>query len=150
MHPHIDDVQNIAGEGVVIQRAIPGMRELAIHVIADQGELVEMVVFEHDFSSVTQDPLYIRGEDVHNKIVSKINNFSHYEDIKHLISKMGYHGVGCFDGKIHDGEIYLFEMNTHIGGSMFFYNHHHGMLEPFLSRLQRQYTSTLSSSVVSD
>ncbi|MEC7030074.1 MAG: hypothetical protein VXW87_00175 [Pseudomonadota bacterium] len=149
IHHHIDDVQHVEGEGVVIQRAIPGLRELAIHVIADQGELVEMIVFEHDFSSVTQDPLYIRGEGVHNKIVRQINCFSHYREIKEIISKMGYHGVGCFDGKIHDGKMYLFEMNTHIGGSMFFYNHHHGMLAPFLSRLQHQYANTLRRSDVS-
>lgn len=140
LYENYEDACKHAVDGDVVQRAVPGWSELAIHVVARHGKLKDIIVFEHNFSSVTDNKIFIRGHNLRNKDI-KIHDFKFTKDIQHILQKMAFDGVACFDGKIENNQLFLFEMNTRIGGSMFFYNHMHHKLKPFLSSIKQAFAA---------
>lgn len=123
----------------IIQRAIPGAKELAIHFVAVEGEIKKLVIFEHDFSSLIETDYYIRGDGLHNKEINIIESSVFEDDIRAVIQKTGFYGIGCLDAKVFEDKLYILEMNTHLGVSMVFYDHIHQQLFPFLLEAKAHY-----------
>lgn len=95
------------------QTAIPGPLEYTTHYIALDGQ----VRFELTLVSDMATPLAVRGKTQQPVSVRQVPT-PRPDILERVLARMTYTGTGCFNYKIHQGRLYLFEMNPRFGATL--------------------------------
>lgn len=118
----------------IAQEYIPSNKEYAFHFIAIAGRIVKHVCYLHSFEYMTSSKPYVKGSGFFNKIAKHHQlEHKHYKILERLITCSKYTGNGCIDFKLHLDNIYIFEFNTRMGGSLFFLNQQLGDAGDFVA-----------------
>ncbi|SMF95333.1 ATP-grasp domain-containing protein [Methylomagnum ishizawai] len=96
------------------QEYIAGGREYATHIIMKDRRIVFFKTIEFEFDT----DVYVKGID---KTPAKARWIDHgkYQGIfEKILGAMDYQGICCFDYKVVNDRLYLFEINPRYGGSL--------------------------------
>jgi carbamoylphosphate synthase large subunit len=115
-------------EPVVLTEYIPGTCEYAFHFLAKQGKVLWSGLVEHDHSESGDWP-YIRGQNGANGISRTCGEIPRSSVLYAIVDALDFTGTGCFDFKVVDGTVKLFELNPRPGYSLAFW------LNPYLNAL---------------
>ena len=107
-------------ERIVLSEYIPGSREYAFHFLAKHGKILWSGVVEHDHSTADDTP-YVRGQNGADGTSKTSGEFSELRVLYEIIEKLGFTGTGCFDFKVLDGTLKIFELNPRPGYSIAFW-----------------------------
>lgn len=119
----------------ICQKYIPGYEEYAHHFIALDGAVVKSITYKHIFSDlVKKGDYYIKGRGLFNHDIQEVTLGDKFINIINLmISKLQFSGAGCIDFKIYEDNIYIFEFNSRMGGSLVYFDHKNKNLDNFFA-----------------
>jgi glutathione synthase/RimK-type ligase-like ATP-grasp enzyme len=107
----------------LIQEYINSPYEYAYHFLAIDGVIKHDVCYQHDFSNMFFDSIYIRGKGCHNSLISRHRlSKLHRQIFLKIASKLNYNGFACIDFKIKNDKLCILEFNSRMGGSLVFYD----------------------------
>jgi hypothetical protein len=104
-------------ESLVFSEFIPGPREFAYHFLAKGGDIVWSGVVEHDHSDNGAAP-YVRGQNGAVGDSSASSTTAELAVLRAVVAQLRFTGTGCFDGKVLDGTVKIFELNPRPGYSI--------------------------------
>ncbi len=123
----------------VCQEYINSPFEYVFHFIAQDGTILKALTYKHIFSELSTDGCYIKGRGFFNKDIQRVDLEGHYYDvISSIIKKCNFTGVGCIDFKISNSKLFIFEFNSRMGGSLFYFDHILHDLDEFIIALSQQ------------
>jgi len=98
----------------VVQKYIFNSKEYAGYFVSYNGKITYSFAFERDFGNGE----YIKLHDpcLHEKMVQVDNDT--IKSLEKFLQPYKYTGASCFDYKIVDGKISVFEVNPRLGGSL--------------------------------
>jgi predicted ATP-grasp superfamily ATP-dependent carboligase len=101
-------------QNYVVQKYIFNSKEYAGYFVSHNGKITYSFAFERDFGNGE----YIKIHDpcLHEKIVQVDNDT--IKSVEKFLRPYKYTGASCFDYKIVDGKISVFEVNPRLGGSL--------------------------------
>lgn len=98
-----------------IQEYLPGKIEYVSHIIAKNGKIVLCITYE----TITNEEYYIKNSNYKCVKINSIKlNKSYINQLENFLIPCAYNGICCFDYKIVDNQIKVFEINPRIGGSL--------------------------------
>lgn len=129
------DLNNLNFENYICQEYVPGKEEYVHHFIAVGGICIWQKTYKHVFAELVKEgDLYLKGKGFFNKKIQTIElENNHKEVIESIILKLGFTGAGCFDFKIYKNRLFLFELNSRMGGSLLYFDEELHDLDDFLS-----------------
>lgn len=96
------------------QAYIAGGREYATHIIMKDRKIVFFKTVEFEFDT----DVYVKGIDKAPVKARRIDHGKYQGIFEKILGAMDYQGICCFDYKVVDDRLYLFEINPRYGGSL--------------------------------
>lgn len=128
----------------ICQEYIEGLAEYAFHFIAVNGAILKAVTYKHIFSELPANDYYIKGRGFFNKQIEKVDLEARYYYVMHsIIQKCSFTGIGCIDFKIANNQLFIFEFNSRMGGSLLYFDHILYDLDDFMNTLSLQLAKPL-------
>ncbi|MCP4002480.1 MAG: hypothetical protein GY727_16385 [Gammaproteobacteria bacterium] len=113
------------------QAYIGGRKEYTTHILIKNKKIIFQKTLEFDFN----DEFYIKGKYYKRMSWKKLETPPFINDFLLILNNLDYEGICCFNYKIHDKQIKLFEINPRYGGS----------LTQFLKELMVAYAESMNS-----
>jgi len=108
---HISEIES---KDYFKQEYIEGQDEYSSHIIFSDKRVVFLKTLKFTFC----DRYFVRGKNF-EPISTEVVDHSHFKGIfEDILNKLGYQGICCFNYKIIDHDLKLFEINPRFGGSM--------------------------------
>jgi hypothetical protein len=110
-------LQDLIGSDAYYRQAyVPGRAEYATHLLVDGTRVTDCGTIRirfHDEGTVFTEGVKPQG-------FTRAGNVAHVKRFAAILVRLGFEGLCCFDYKIVDGRIQLFELNPRFGGSLGF------------------------------
>jgi len=110
----MEHINKIESDEYFIQQYIKGKDEYTAHIIIANKEIVFFKVLKFTF----QDEYFIKGKDFKSTSVEEIEHSQYKSIFGEILSSMNYEGISCFNYKITDEGLSIFEVNPRFGASM--------------------------------
>ena len=96
------------------QQFIEGREEYAAHVVISNNT----IVFFKALRSIFNEKYFVKGKHYKPVSVTEVDHNHLKSTFRDILVSMGYQGVCCFDYKIVNNNLMIFEVNPRYGGSM--------------------------------
>jgi len=110
----INEVNKQEFEQHIVQKYIYDKKEYAGYFVSHEGKIVHSFAFERDFGN--SEYIKVQNKYIEEKIISPDSNI--ITKVENFLKPYKYTGVSCFDYKIVNGELFVFEINPRLGGSL--------------------------------
>ncbi len=108
------NLEKIQSDDYFKQELIPGKNEYASHVIMANKKIVFLKTVKYTF----QENYFVYGK-YHKPTTSKEVDHSHFMQLfEDILIAMDFQGICCFDYKIVNQDLMIFELNPRYGGSL--------------------------------
>lgn len=104
--------EKIADPDYFCQEIVRGTAEYTTHILFKGGKIVRSLSIEYVFPSETP----IKG--VNDSTYLRVCRCPYLREFASILTAIGYDGLCCFNYKIADGRLWIFELNPRFGGSL--------------------------------
>ncbi|WP_426671419.1 ATP-grasp domain-containing protein [Mucilaginibacter sp. McL0603] len=94
------------------QEIVEGKSEYATHILFRDHRIVTTLTIKHTF------PKRLPVNGIDKSVYSTISNCAYLDTFSSVLEAIGFEGLCCFDYKVVDGKLYIFEINPRFGGSL--------------------------------
>lgn len=110
----IEHKDKIESKEYFTQKYIEGKYEYAAHIII----VDKKIVFFKALKSTFHDEYFIKGRDFKPKSIEEIDHEKYKSIFEEILSRMGYEGICCFNYKITEEGLSIFELNPRFGATL--------------------------------
>jgi len=124
-------MNNMESEDFFKQEYIDGQEEYTSHVIVFEKQLVFLKTLKFTF----KDKYFVKGENFKYTSIEEVNHDRFKNIFEDVLVKMNYQGICCFNYKIKNNNLMIFEINPRYGGT----------LTRFINEMLISYTGSLKA-----
>lgn len=106
--------QELLNHVFIKQELISGKYEYATHVLFKNNKIINHVTLKYTHPKSE----YVQGNSVYISKTLHNTNRKHLSEMESILRLIEFEGLCCFDYKISNGQIKLFEINPRFGGSL--------------------------------
>jgi len=110
----IENFDKINSTNYFTQEYIDGSEEYTAHIIFANNRIIYFKVLMFSFS----EKYFIKGKYFSPDTVMVANHSKYKKIFEDILTIMGYQGICCFNYKVSNGTLKIFEINPRFGGSM--------------------------------
>jgi len=109
-----ENIKKINSEKYFTQEYINGKEEYTAHIICVNNKIIYFRVLMFVFSETC----FVKGKYFEPERVVIVNHEKYKKLFEDILFIMDYHGICCFNYKVCDGNVKIFEINPRFGGSL--------------------------------
>ena len=117
MHDEIKNAHKIQSSEYFKQEYINGDEEYTTHIIIKDSKIVFMATLRFNFNI----PQYIKGKETQPTKMQEVDHSQFRKLFSDILVSMSYQGICCFNYKVIDGQLLIFEINPRYGGTMTYF-----------------------------
>lgn len=109
-----ENTEKINSKNYFTQEYVHGKEEYTAHIICVNNRIIYFRVLMFSFGETC----FVKGKYFEPEKVEVINHSKYKKIFEDILLKMDYQGICCFNYKVSDGKIKIFEINPRFGGSL--------------------------------